>query len=105
MNLNTGTRVLLISNSTLYRSSYLDHAEAEIRDFLGNVRKVLFVPFALYDRDAYASMARQRFYQMGPVRAENGSHVLKGSLGARIFRKGHEPVETKPGEKLDHLFG
>ena len=39
------------------------------------------------------------------VRAENGSHVLKGSSGARIFRKGHEPVETKPGAKLDHLFG
>ena len=39
------------------------------------------------------------------VRAENGSHVLKGSSGARIFRKGQEPVEAKPGEKLDHLFG
>lgn len=38
------------------------------------------------------------------VRAENGSHILKGSSGARIFRKGHEPVETKPGESLDHLF-
>ncbi|HYJ88659.1 MAG TPA: Type 1 glutamine amidotransferase-like domain-containing protein, partial [Pyrinomonadaceae bacterium] len=65
MNLSNGTRVLLISNSTLYGSSYLDHAESEIQDFLDNVRKVLFVPFALYDRDAYASMARQRFYKMG----------------------------------------
>lgn len=230
-------RVLLISNSTLYGSGYLDHAEAEIRDFLGNVNKVLFVPFALYDRDAYASTARKRFHQMGyglesihaaadaqqavndaeavfigggntfrllkalydadvlqliqqrvekgmpyigssagsnvagptikttkdmpivqppsfaaldlvpfqisphfldpepnsthmgetqeerilqfleendtpvaglregaMVRAENGSHVLKGSSGARIFRKGQEPVETRPGEKLDHLW-
>lgn len=26
-------RVLLISNSTLYGSGYLDHAESEIRDF------------------------------------------------------------------------
>ena len=40
-------RVLLISNSTLYGSGYLDHAAAEICDFLGNVKSVLFVPYAL----------------------------------------------------------
>ena len=235
--MSANKRVLLISNSTLFGSGYLDHAEAEIRDFLGNVKSVLFVPFALYDRDAYAAMARERFQKMGyglesihtvtdpqraandaeaifigggntfrllkalydadvlrtirrrvadgmpyigssagsnvagptikttkdmpivqppsfdalglvpfqisphfldpdpnsthmgetqeerilqfleendtpvaglregaMVRAENGSHILKGSSGARIFRKGHEPVETKPGERLDHLF-
>jgi dipeptidase E len=39
------------------------------------------------------------------VRAENGSHILKGSSGARIFRKGHDPVEVTPGEKLDRLIG
>lgn len=231
------TRVLLISNSTLYGSGYLDHAEAEIRHFLGAIRKVLFIPFALYDRDAYASTARERFRKMGygldsihiatdaqqavndaeaifvgggntfrllkalydadvlqliqrrvsggvpyigssagsniagptikttkdmpivqppsfdalglvpfqisphfldpdptskhmgetqeerilqfleendtpvaglregaMVRAENGSHTLKGLSGARMFRKGHEPVEAMPGERLDHLF-
>jgi dipeptidase E len=38
-------RVLLISNSTLYGSGYLDHAESEIRNFLGNLKGVLFVPF------------------------------------------------------------
>ena len=58
-------RVLLISNSTLYGSGYLDHAEAEIRSFLGDVRSVLFVPYALYDRDAYASTAQERFQRMG----------------------------------------
>jgi dipeptidase E len=231
-------RVLLISNSTLYGSGFLDHAEGEIRSFLGPIKRVLFIPFALYDRDAYAAMARKRFQKMGydlesihtvtdakqavndaeavfigggntfrllkalydtdvlqtirqrvvegipyigssagsnvagptikttkdmpivqppsfdalglvpfqisphfldpdpnsmhmgetqeerilqfleendtpvaglregaMVRAENGSHILKGSSGARIFRKGHEAVEAKPGERLDHLFG
>ena len=231
------SRVLLISNSTLYGSGYLDHAADEIQDFLKNVSSVLFVPFALYDRDAYAASARERFQQMGfsltslhsasnpqqavnnaeaffigggntfrllkalydtqvlepirqrvagglpyvgssagsnvagptikttkdmpivqppsfdalrlvsfqisphfqdpdpnskhmgetqeerivqfheendspvaglregsMVRVENGSHVLKGSTGARIFRKGQAPVETKPGDNLDHLF-
>jgi dipeptidase E len=238
MNHDNRKRVLLISNSTLYGSGYLDHAEAEIRSFLGTVKRVLFVPFALFDRDAYTTMARERFQKMGHnlesihtandpqqavneveaifvgggntfrllkalydtnvlrvirqrvaegmpyigssagsnvagptikttkdmpivqppsfdalglvpfqisphfldpdpnsthmgetqeerilqfleendtpvaglregamVRAENGSHILKGSSGARMFRKGHEPVEAKPGERLDHLFG
>lgn len=58
-------RLLLISNSTLHGSEYLDHAEAEIRSFLGGLKRVLFVPYALYDRDAYASSARERFQQMG----------------------------------------
>lgn len=58
-------RVLLISNSTLYGSGYLDHAETEIRDFMGNIGRVLFVPYALYDRDAYSSQARERFKKMG----------------------------------------
>jgi dipeptidase E len=230
-------RLLLISNSTLYGSGYLDHAESEIRDFLGRIGRVLFVPFALYDRDAYANLARQRLKSMGydlqsvhevsdapqavndaeaifigggntfrllkslydselllpirrritagipyigssagaivagptlkttkdmpvveppsfdalgliafqisphyldpdphsthmgetqeerinqfleendaPVagiregailRVEGDAIVLKGKSGARIFRKGHEPVETMPGERLDHLL-
>ena len=58
-------RILLISNSTLYGSGYLDHAEAEIRSFFGNLNRVLFVPFALYDRDKYAGTAQQRFAKMG----------------------------------------
>ena len=231
-------RVLLISNSTLYGSGYLDHAESEIRNFLGGISEVLFIPFALYDRDAYAATARERLEKMGyrlksihsnvnarqavngadaifigggntfrllkalydsdilqlirqragqgmpyigssagsnvagptikttkdmpivqppsfdalglvpfqisphfldpdpnsthmgetqeerilqfleendtpvaglregaMVRTENGSHVLKGSSGARIFRKGQEPVEIKPGDRLDKLIG
>ena len=59
------SRVLLVSNSTLFGGGYLDHAEQEIRDFLGDIKRVLFVPFALYDRDAYASSAHERFKKMG----------------------------------------
>ena len=58
-------RLLLISNSTLHGSGYLDHAEREIRDFLPEAPPVLFVPFALFDRDAYAEQARLRFEKMG----------------------------------------
>ena len=58
-------RLLLISNSTLHGSGYLDHAAGEICDFLGDVKRVLFVPFALHDRDAYAAQARERFAKIG----------------------------------------
>jgi dipeptidase E len=63
--LNNAKRILLISNSTLYGSGFLDHAEREIRDFLGNVSCVLFVPFALADQNGYASKARERFAGIG----------------------------------------
>jgi len=58
-------RLLLISNSILHGGGYLDHAELEIRDFLGATKHVLFVPFALHDRDAYGLQARDRFARMG----------------------------------------
>jgi dipeptidase E len=57
-------RLLLISNSTLYGGGYLDHAEKEIRNFLGAVRRVLFIPFAQRDQDAYAALARRRLAAM-----------------------------------------
>jgi dipeptidase E len=62
---NKTRRLLLISNSTLHGSGYLDHAEAEIRDFLGELKHVLFVPFALFDRDKYAATAQARFQRLG----------------------------------------
>lgn len=58
-------RVLLISNSTLHGSGYLDHAESEIRDFLGRARRVAFLPFAAYERGRYSGRARARFQAMG----------------------------------------
>ena len=58
-------RLLLISNSTLHGGGYLDHAEEELRDALGSTRRLLFVPFALHDRDSYATQAKKRFEAMG----------------------------------------
>lgn len=58
-------RLLLISNSTLHGSGYLDHAEGEIRSILGAEARVFFVPYALHDRDGYAAQARRRFAAMG----------------------------------------
>lgn len=58
------SRLLLISNSTLHGSGYLDHAEAEIRDFIGERVRVVFIPHALHDRRAYAEQAEGRFRKL-----------------------------------------
>jgi dipeptidase E len=58
-------QLLLISNSTLHGSGYLDHAEREIRDFVGARTSVIFVPYAVHDRRAYAAKAQERFREMG----------------------------------------
>jgi len=58
-------RVLLISSSNVHGTGYLDHAEPEIRDFLGPVRRVLFFPWALKDRDGYTARVRERLGRMG----------------------------------------
>jgi len=58
-------RLLLLSSSRVHGGGYLDHAEAEIRTFLQGIPRILFVPYALHDRDGYAAVARQRFQQLG----------------------------------------
>jgi dipeptidase E len=62
--LDDGRRLLLISNSTLHGRGYLDHAENEILDFVGSRTSVIFVPYAVHDRRAYAAKARERFHGM-----------------------------------------
>jgi dipeptidase E len=58
-------RLLLISNSTLHGGGYLDHAEAEIRDFVAGKASVIFVPYAVHDRRGYAAKAQERFRELG----------------------------------------
>jgi dipeptidase E len=59
------TRALLLSSSRVHGGGYLDHAEAEIQSHLENIQRILFVPYALQDRDAYANTARAKFKVMG----------------------------------------
>ena len=91
-------RLLLISNSTRFGERYLDHCAAAIASFLTpTVTRVLFVPYAVHDRDGYTAKVRQRFADLGlgvdavhqapegPVRAvENAEAVFVG--GGNTFR-------------------
>ena len=45
--LSSSPALLLISNSTSFGRGYLDLMEEPVRSFLGDVKRVLFVPFAL----------------------------------------------------------
>jgi dipeptidase E len=69
-------RLLLLSNSTNFGEKYLDHAMDEIRSFLGSVKRVTFVPFALADHEGYTAKARERFAREGidvvPLVADRG---------------------------------
>ena len=58
-------RLLLLSNSTNHGRGYLDHAMGEIRALFGPLPRLLFVPFALHDRAAYAARVRARFASEG----------------------------------------
>ena len=62
---NPTRNLLLISSSNVYGQGYLDHVEDEISDLLGDIPRVVFIPFALFDRDAYALKAAERFARMG----------------------------------------
>ena len=60
--------LLLISNSTLHGSKYLDHCADEICRFLKKNTNVLFIPYARpsgLTYDEYTKIACERFQRMG----------------------------------------
>merc|ERR1719210_89920 len=82
--------LLLLSNSTLHPTGYLEYAAEYICDFLKsrNVTEVLFVPYALRNQDNYAATARKAFeswgFRLSSVHeAENP--VLAASKAQAIF--------------------
>ncbi|MFO0984449.1 MAG: dipeptidase PepE [Planctomycetota bacterium] len=58
-------RLLLFSNSTNFGEGYLDHGMTAIQELLGGTRRLVFVPFALRDREQYGERARERFAKIG----------------------------------------
>lgn len=71
------TEFLLLSNSTNHGEGYLDHAIEAILETLGAVRSILFVPFALQDREGYTAKFAARMAAAG-VAAEGLATDLRG---------------------------
>lgn len=57
-------RLLLISSSNVHGYGYLDQPAPAMRAFLGEARRVAFVPFAAHDHDAYTTKVRDRLARM-----------------------------------------
>ena len=60
-------RLLLISNSTNAGEGFLEYPVGQIREFLGPVREVLFIPYAAvtFSYDDYQSKVQARFSELG----------------------------------------
>ncbi len=84
-------RLLLISSSTVHKSGYLDHCMNELKDFLGDIRKILFVPFALRDLDGYADTVRRR------LESEN--------MSVDSLHQAHDPARAVAGAKAIFVGG
>jgi dipeptidase E len=59
--------LFLLSNSTVFGRQFLEHALAGLKDFLGDERSVLFVPYALADYDGYTAHIQAALVPLGAV--------------------------------------
>lgn len=84
------TRLLLLSNSTSFGAAYLDHAVAAILETLGPSRSLLFVPYALHDREAYVAKVRARLGREGVLISglEEGTGAAAQVAGAEAILVG-----------------
>ena len=66
--------LFLLSNSTAFGMRYLEHALERLKDFLGDERRVLFVPYALADYDGYTAGIQAALAPLGVV--VSGAHTF-----------------------------
>ncbi|KAB2880221.1 dipeptidase PepE [bacterium] len=109
-------RLLLISNSTNYGGGFLDHCAGEIKDFLGEIRSILFVPYALNDLDGYTAKTRERYAKMGidvrsihefkdpgeGVKTASAIHIGGGNTFRLLKRMYDEKIITVIREKVQN---
>jgi dipeptidase E len=82
-------RLLLISSSNVHGYGYLDHPAPAMRAFLGDARRVAFVPFAAHDHYVYTERVRERLARMdlevvSPDHLDRADAVFVG--GGNTFR-------------------
>ena len=95
------SRLLLISSSNVHGYGYLDHAEPEIKSFLGVLKRVAFIPFALQDHGAYTAKVAERLGKMGfAVDQDIGAAEAIFVGGGNTFRLLKALYETGLLEKI-----
>jgi len=103
-------RLLLLSNSTNHGGGYLDHAMPRVLEFLGAVRRIAFVPFALRDHQAYTAKVRERFAREGvEVRGVSARSAEELDAAEALFVGGGNTFrlldELRRRELLDEIRG
>ncbi len=83
-------RLLLLSTSAIHGSGYMEYCADDVTGYLGEIRRVLFVPYALHDRDAYAAKVRARFAELGY--AVDSIHQAQERGGPRAAVKSAEAI-------------
>lgn len=77
-------RLLLISSSKAYGGGYLDHCEAEIKDFLRGIQRILFIPYARpsgISYEEYTGIARAKFQTLNfELQSIHEMHHSKGAV-------------------------
>ena len=58
-------RLLLISSTIVHGYGYLEYDEANLRRFLGDRKRIAFIPFAQFDRNANTNRFREAVARMG----------------------------------------
>lgn len=59
--------LLLISSSRVHGTEFLEHCRSEIAQHFAGVSRILFVPYALADRDGYAALVAKALEPIGIV--------------------------------------
>ncbi len=57
--------LLLISSSKTHGTGFLEHAAQAVQQHLKGVDRIVFIPYALANRDSYARLAAKSFNHMG----------------------------------------
>ena len=57
--------LLLVSTSTVHGTPYLAHCADQARELFAGCGRIGFAPYALYDHEAYAATAAERFAEWG----------------------------------------
>jgi dipeptidase E len=76
-------RLLLLSNSTAPGRKYLEHVMDVLSEVLADVRRLVFVPFALADHDGYTAQVATALSPLGIEVV--GAHTADVASGEAIF--------------------
>lgn len=82
-------RVMIVSTSTIYGSTYLEYILPEVKKFFSDKKRIVFIPYARpggISHDEYTNLAKEKFKQIGLEitgihSSENPKELIKNADG------------------------